>query len=76
MLEMWDLWGLVIKEGSLKEAALAGASGQAEQGGPGEDQHAEGSTGQRRRESRDESVCRGRKGAGLFMVGCTTLGYP
>lgn len=43
---MWGLRGLGIKEISLKEVALAGASGQAEstrcQGGPGEGQHGVG----------------------------------
>lgn len=43
---MWGLWGLGIKEISLKEVALAGASGQAEsmrcQGGVGEGQHGVG----------------------------------
>lgn len=44
--------------------------------GPGEEQHAEGRKGPRRRESREESACRGKKGAGSFMVGCGTLGCP
>lgn len=55
------LWRLGIKENSLKEVALAGASGQAAsrrcQGGPGEDEHGEGREEGRRREFWGESAC-------------------